>query len=1033
MDPELDIKDAGKMVDDGCSAPNQITSKDVDSRLVRLDPFGLPLKPTPTEDPLDPLNWSKPKRYFVIFLACFGGFLTLYVTTNTVQGFFLLMDLYDATYSEVNWTIAVSSLGILAAILLLSSLAEVYGRRKVMILPLPEISTGPHYRCHVIVGFNIISDLSWEHEVGLHAGLLVIAVDLGFTLGAIFSGFTASAGPYWAQYHVVIMYGILAALCFFFLPETLYPRHTILEMIQNGETLENLTRTKQIKPWTLIRIPGFQHDPVYQTPISFIKGFSRYRLLIVCFAFSFFQYSWVTAFLSMAPAANAAFDIRVQGLLFIGFALGILIAEVFCSGRLSDIICSKIALKEGGERRPEMRLYLGYPAVAVNAVGLCVWGLSAQYQWHWMAGQVGMFLIGMGPPKRVMAFYAIFLNAASFVVPFYINLWVIAVGYNWSFVTQGFLCLLVLPVYVFLQTKVMASPNTNSAVPKAAPYGHACAACSRAKCRCISRGLGGGCERCHRLKQECTPSTVVRKRLPRRPARKTDRLEEKLDDLVTLLHAQAAANTPVSEPSDRYSKSHTDSESRLPAEIRNRSTPNGLELPSAQPSVSPAKITPIPTQASSPADLSPSQASGYLDEFRLHHLKWLPLVYIAPDVTPSQLQRERPFLWLNICTVCCKSTSEKKRLDREIREILARGILVDLERNLDLLLGLIVYLAWVMNHMGGKQILSSFSHLAMSLLIDLRLDRPGQDTPCNETDSYKAFSYPIKQIAALLRLQPMRWTSHMEESLQHLLHQPETLGDEVLVAIAEISKITDDITMAFPLQPVNLQATGQPLTPPTLYVKSLLMRVEATKKVLRQELSDNEVIQSYLYNATMMINSLPIANTFCAESLPGVADFGKTDCIFACIDAIKKGLDNWLAVADKDRWGMTVAPLLQFGRCCHTLYRVYMTEDPAWDRFRVRNAVDVIQILEQGAQAMEAVPRAVGLQGDGDDFFSRSAMALRSTILIWKKAFVDSEASAGFGHGAQLVAAPTQPSVSDLDFMQMDFSHDGWLEEIFTW
>ncbi|KAM5349220.1 hypothetical protein ACJ41O_005727 [Fusarium nematophilum] len=729
MDPELDIKDAGKMVDDGCSAPNQITSKDVDSRLVRLDPFGLPLKPTPTEDPLDPLNWSKPKRYFVIFLACFGGFLTLYVTTNTVQGFFLLMDLYDATYSEVNWTIAVSSLGILAAILLLSSLAEVYGRRKVMILPLPEISTGPHYRCHVIVGFNIISDLSWEHEVGLHAGLLVIAVDLGFTLGAIFSGFTASAGPYWAQYHVVIMYGILAALCFFFLPETLYPRHTILEMIQNGETLENLTRTKQIKPWTLIRIPGFQHDPVYQTPISFIKGFSRYRLLIVCFAFSFFQYSWVTAFLSMAPAANAAFDIRVQGLLFIGFALGILIAEVFCSGRLSDIICSKIALKEGGERRPEMRLYLGYPAVAVNAVGLCVWGLSAQYQWHWMAGQVGMFLSSWhGPPQtgngavcayifdcypdlivEVMAFYAIFLNAASFVVPFYINL-----------------------------------------------------------------------------------------------------------------------------------------------------------------------------------------------------------------------------------------------------------------------------------------------------------------------------------IAALLRLQPMRWTSHMEESLQHLLHQPETLGDEVLVAIAEISKITDDITMAFPLQPVNLQATGQPLTPPTLYVKSLLMRVEATKKVLRQELSDNEVIQSYLYNATMMINSLPIANTFCAESLPGVADFGKTDCIFACIDAIKKGLDNWLAVADKDRWGMTVAPLLQFGRCCHTLYRVYMTEDPAWDRFRVRNAVDVIQILEQGAQAMEAVPRAVGLQGDGDDFFSRSAMALRSTILIWKKAFVDSEASAGFGHGAQLVAAPTQPSVSDLDFMQMDFSHDGWLEEIFT-
>ena len=51
-----------------------------------------------------------------------------------------------------------------------------------------------------------------------------------------------------------------------------------------------------------------------------------------------------------------------------------------------------MARKNGGERLPENRLYLGLPAAVISSVGLIVWGFSIEERWHWMTGQVGFFL-----------------------------------------------------------------------------------------------------------------------------------------------------------------------------------------------------------------------------------------------------------------------------------------------------------------------------------------------------------------------------------------------------------------------------------------------------------------------------------------------------------------------------------------------------------------------------------------------------------------------------------------------------------------
>jgi hypothetical protein len=57
----------------------------------------------------------------------------------------------------------------------------------------------------------------------------------------------------------------------------------------------------------------------------------------------------------------------MSSLFFIGLILGTLFSELFCSGRLSDWLVVKLAKKNDGEKSPEMRLWLAYPACVVTA------------------------------------------------------------------------------------------------------------------------------------------------------------------------------------------------------------------------------------------------------------------------------------------------------------------------------------------------------------------------------------------------------------------------------------------------------------------------------------------------------------------------------------------------------------------------------------------------------------------------------------------------------------------------------------------
>jgi MFS family permease len=140
-------------------------------------------------------------------IVCFSYFMLTYFTTAPVPSFTLLQVQFDATYSQVNWSFAIPCLGLATAPLLLSALADIYGRRVVMILgtTIALISTGCtsihgiSFEGYLVarffqgfgigpsanVGLSIVNDISWEHERGFRVGLWAMSANMGTLVGGL--------------------------------------------------------------------------------------------------------------------------------------------------------------------------------------------------------------------------------------------------------------------------------------------------------------------------------------------------------------------------------------------------------------------------------------------------------------------------------------------------------------------------------------------------------------------------------------------------------------------------------------------------------------------------------------------------------------------------------------------------------------------------------------------------------------------------------------------------------------------------------
>lgn len=205
------------------------------------------------------------------------------------------------------------------------------------------------------------------------------------------------------------------------------------------------------------------------------------------------------------------------------------------------------------------------------------------------------------------------------------------------------------------------------------------------------------------MKKDCQPPAPVRKRrvVTRQPTSKVERLEKKIDGLFDFLKSTAVENSPLSSSADTTSSNSginanplnatSQAESFLTPHTTNEVLHNSLSLPN---STTPASVPVNLSYIESTLEPSPENAELYLVNFRTNFINHLPFLVIPPSVTAYRLRQERPILWLCIMAVASKNTNEQIILSKRVKEVFGMEAYVRGTRNLDFLLGVLVFATW---------------------------------------------------------------------------------------------------------------------------------------------------------------------------------------------------------------------------------------------------------------------------------------------------------------------------------------------------
>lgn len=253
--------------------------------------------------------------------------------------------------------------------------------------------------------------------------------------------------------------------------------------------------------------------------------------------------------------------------------------------------------------------------------------------------------------------------------------------------------------------------------------------------------------------------------------------------------------------------------------------------------------------------LSNREAEDALNRFRLRKVKYFPFVHI-PDsrVSAYRLRQTQPLLWLSIMACATHSAELQDRLCLRLRQEIAQQAIVQHQRSLDLLLGIVGFLGWGMYYLKRDPFMVMYCHIATAIVQDLGLDKdppapktqpqqqptphtsassgpatdpsasasntPGSsavtpvehplscvrthgfaikllESPVRTMEERRAVlgTYLITVLVSLFHRKPISlpWTDHMDECLRVLDADPETPLDRLLVYQCRLQRIALDI------------------------------------------------------------------------------------------------------------------------------------------------------------------------------------------------------------------------------------------------
>ncbi|KAI0097428.1 hypothetical protein F4776DRAFT_676824 [Hypoxylon sp. NC0597] len=572
----------------------------------------------------------------------------------------------------------------------------------------------------------------------------------------------------------------------------------------------------------------------------------------------------------------------------------------------------------------------------------------------------------------------------------------------------------------------------NASRSQSTPGSRACTNCARVKCKCIYRADGITCERCHRLKKECTVSVSIgRRRGEKRGVSKTARLEDKLDELVSCLKAQKEAEKKGAAET-LASIEGLGSEAEAPSITTLSPTTAANSLRGT--TLFGTSKTPD-SNSSFPDEPSPLEAEELLKKFREETIGFFPFVYIPPHVTSNQLPELYPFLWLNI--MCTTLSSEKRRyaLGDQARSIVIQKVVVDREKSLDLLLGLLTLVGWSQLHRRDKPFSTLFSQLIVTLVCDMGLHRPPPDgtftfcTNMKDNDSRVANVFKIRthevqravlgafivtsQISNIFKHAPgLRWSSYLDGYILNLSQNSTVPQDETLIMQVKMQLLVNQ------MHDDSWQTSGGGGSP-ALYLSALRSQLH--------DICRKGKLGTATTNHQLLINESAISKPATPWNKP---DLRRFEVYQSCLSSIKAYFDTFFSMPVDLLRSMPFTNSTQIVYILKCLYRISTVQDPAWDRAAVRRSVDLIPTCDKIIGTLEFMKAASTLaspDGGEDDAHNWALSVFRKMRAAWQIELDNIDAVNTASHEVGVVDGTLGGFATSTDF-----TGDPWLSDLFN-
>ncbi|CAI0643518.1 unnamed protein product [Colletotrichum noveboracense] len=369
-----------------------------------------------------------------------------------------------------------------------------------------------------------------------------------------------------------------------------------------------------------------------------------------------------------------------------------------------------------------------------------------------------------------------------------------------------------------------------------------CRTCAHAKIKCDRTQDSVICDRCLRLGKECSYAPARGRKPPGSRARSNK-----------LLHVPDQSAPPPAESPAASSSNH----SRSP------------------PPATPSSGLPRPRlEGHDPFDagqLTVEKGQELLDRFRTKLTPHFPFVIISADENVNTLKQTKPALCLALMAAASHDDVRLQRaLGQMFNELIAARLIEGDFTSLHILQGLLVHLAWAHFQPRPKRY-TQHLHLAVSIVSDLRLDRPknvqGWNVERSERmgtaqhyveslDEQRAFlgTYYLSSCSSIVlqKLRIVTLTTYMTETADRLAEVAEYPTDQYLPYIIRLQRVAEDIDDVVKnestLDPMQIQAA----------VSDARERIHLFKNNLSFPLGDCPILVPQMHTIQLCLNQLSL-------------------------------------------------------------------------------------------------------------------------------------------------------------------------------